>query len=164
EPREAGFWAAVERGDIEELSAMLAVDGDPRASLGDLLPGLASWHRRRRNRSTVDGWLYRPSWVPVTGGHNRVPPGRWLAVLPAADAWVTAVLDGLASLGMRIDRLVVLGIEDPTAIADRIGDALAAPTAGVLSLLAVDETPCPEHPLIPRGLAATTALAQAMAA
>ncbi|HEY0449068.1 type I polyketide synthase, partial [Actinophytocola sp.] len=159
DPAEAGFWAAVERGDLDELTATLAVDGDPPASAGDLLACLASW--RRRAQSTVDGWFHRPSWIPVSGS-KRVPTGRWIVVVPADaadEAWATGICDGLESLGMRIERLVLSGTDDPAVIADR----LAEPAGGVLSLLAVDESPHPEYPALPRGLAATSGLVRAMA-
>jgi candicidin polyketide synthase FscB len=162
---DADFWAAVDRGDVEELSATLALDDDAQPSLRRLLPGLSSWYRRRRTQSAVDGWLYRARWTPVTGGQNRVPSGRWLVALPAdtgEDSWVTGILDGLASLGVQTERLALSGTDDPAAIAERVGDALAQPTGGVLSLLAVDEVRQPQHRTIPRGLAATSALVQAL--
>jgi acyl transferase domain-containing protein/acyl-CoA synthetase (AMP-forming)/AMP-acid ligase II/acyl carrier protein len=169
DPLEAGFWAAVERGDVEELSAMLALDGEPQASLGDLLPSLTSWRQRRRNQSTVDGWLYRSSWKPVSGGAKGVPSGHWVAVVPAdvpeADSgWGTGILDELENLGMRIERLILSGADDPEVIARRVSEALAEPAAGVLSLLALDEVPHPDYPTVPCGLAATNALVRAMGA
>ncbi|MEU4905544.1 SDR family NAD(P)-dependent oxidoreductase [Streptomyces sp. NPDC022067] len=47
------------------------------------------------------------------------------------------------------------------AVADAV-DQQAAPLSGVLSLLALDEAPHPEHPAVPRGLAASLALVQAL--
>jgi candicidin polyketide synthase FscB len=161
------FWAAVERGDAEELSAALALDDEAKPSLDRLLPGLSSWYRRRKTRSAVDGWLYQAMWKPVTFGAARVPQGRWLVVLPAdaaEDPWVTGIVDGLANLGMHVERLAVSGPADLTAIAEWASDAVAEPAGGVLSLLAADEVPHPEHPTVPRGLAATHALVLALGA
>ena len=154
----------MERGDREEISAMLGVEGELAGSVGDLLSGLETWHRRRKSRGAVDGWLHRPTWIPVSGSPNELPSGHWLAVTPSDDAWSDAVLDGLVDAGMRIERLTVSAAEAPESFAGRIADALAEPTAGVLSLLAVDEAPHDQHPLIPRGLAETFALAKAMVA
>ena len=48
---EAGFWAAVEGGDVQGLAAALDVDG--RRPLAEVLPALASWRRRERDRSVT---------------------------------------------------------------------------------------------------------------
>ncbi|HEY2269924.1 MAG TPA: type I polyketide synthase, partial [Streptosporangiaceae bacterium] len=58
-----------------------------------------------------------------------------------------------------------LGPGQPTreALAAAIGDALTAGVRGVLSLLALDETPAPGHPVVSAGLAGTLGLAQVLA-
>ncbi|WP_344820639.1 SDR family NAD(P)-dependent oxidoreductase, partial [Actinoplanes cyaneus] len=65
---DAGFWATVERGDLPALGEQLRL---PATTLTDLLPALASWRARSRERSDVDGWRYRVTWEPV-----EVTPGR----------------------------------------------------------------------------------------
>ena len=79
---EARFWAAVEGGDLEALAEALAVDG--RQSLQDVLPALAAWRRRERDRSVTGGWRYRVTWVPVPDPGPAVLTGTWLVVAPAA--------------------------------------------------------------------------------
>jgi candicidin polyketide synthase FscB len=128
---------------------------------------MSSWYRRRRTASAVDSWLYRTTWTRVTCGAKWVPPGRWLVVLPAdvpEDDWTNGILDGLARLGLLTERLALSGSDDPTVAAERVSDAMTKPTSGVLSLLAVDEVPHPEHPVIPRGLAGTLHLLLALEA
>ncbi|MHA7962071.1 type I polyketide synthase [Streptomyces sp. L500] len=157
------FWAAVEREDTRTLSDVLALDGDDATTLGGILPALASWRRRRTTRATVDGWSYRTTWTPVTTGTDRTPAGRWLLAVPAvtgeaADRWIDA-LTGPA--GPRADKLTLTG--DATADRDALTAALAAgPVTGVLSLLALDERPHPEHPSVPLALTTTTALLTAL--
>ncbi|NBH09435.1 acyltransferase domain-containing protein, partial [Amycolatopsis sp. SID8362] len=75
---DAEFWAAVEREDVESLSATLAVAD---SSLAAILPALSSWRRRRDVQAEVDRLRYRVAWKPVP-----VPaePDRraWLVVVP----------------------------------------------------------------------------------
>ena len=79
---EAQFWAAVEGGDAPALAEALAVDG--RQSLQEVLPALAAWRRRERDRSVTDSWRYRVTWVPVPDPEPTVLSGTWLVVAPAA--------------------------------------------------------------------------------
>ncbi|MFI9234943.1 type I polyketide synthase [Streptomyces sp. NPDC053079] len=162
DPDESGFWSAVERGDVTELSTVLALDGDDaETSLGTLLPTLSSWRRRRRTLTTVDSWSYRARWTPVTGLTDRTASGRWLIVVPDGhdDPWTTGLADALTAHGTRAERLALAGPgagdDDRAAVAARLAEG---PLAGVLSLLAFDERPHPDHPSVPRGLAATTGL------
>src|SRR5258708_4565010 len=80
------------------------------------------------------------------------------------DDWTNGILDGLARLGLQTERLALSGSDDPAVAAVRVSDAMTKPTSGVLSLLAADEVPHPEHPVIPRGLAGTTHLLLALEA
>ncbi|MFE0952720.1 SDR family NAD(P)-dependent oxidoreductase, partial [Streptomyces mutabilis] len=166
------FWSAVESGDITRLSSVLEVTGDDVEAFGTLLPALASWRRRRTLRSTLDGWRYRVTWTALTGAGGTVPGGRWPVLVPsghADDSWVADVLGALAARGLRIERHDLTGDEDTAALTallttgtgdgpDSDGDA---PT-GVLSLLALDERPHPDHPAVPRGLAAAKDLVHAL--
>ncbi|MGW8066883.1 SDR family NAD(P)-dependent oxidoreductase [Streptomyces ziwulingensis] len=166
------FWSAVESGDVTRLSSVLEVTGDDVEAFGTLLPALASWRRRRTLRSTLDGWRYRVTWTTLTGAGGTVPGGRWPALVPAGhadDPWVADVLGALAARGLRIERHDLTGDEDAAALTallttgtgdgpDTDGDA----PAGVLSLLALDERPHPDHPAVPRGLAAAKDLVHAL--
>ncbi|MFJ9613855.1 type I polyketide synthase [Streptomyces noursei] len=158
---EAGFWAAVEREDLQELSAVLAIDGSDADSLGDLLPTLSSWHRRRRIQATADRLGYHTHWAPRTVTDNPAATGHWLVVLPhgrADDPWTVRLLDALRDQGLHTDVRELPDTDEP-------GDALArtdTPFDGVLSLLALDERAHPHLPALPRGVAATAGLLRAL--
>ncbi|MER5642629.1 beta-ketoacyl synthase N-terminal-like domain-containing protein, partial [Kitasatospora sp. NPDC002227] len=57
DPAEAGFWAAVDGGDLAGLSDALGVDS--AAPFGEVVPAIAAWRRGRREASVVDDWRYR---------------------------------------------------------------------------------------------------------
>jgi len=148
---DAEFWAAVEAADVESLASRLDVDGE---ALSRVLPGLSSWHRARHEQALIDGWRYRITWKPLTGGGGGAPAGTWLAVLPAdgdGEEWVDA-------LGADVVRLRVHDL-DRAALVARLRDLDNGEHrfAGVLSLQAMAE-----HRDIPTGLLATTVLLQAL--
>ncbi|MFE7558760.1 type I polyketide synthase [Kitasatospora sp. NPDC057500] len=72
-----GFWAVVEDGDADILADRLGVDS---AVLADLLPALAAWRARGRERSLIDGWRYRDSWTPAALTDRGRLSGTWLLV------------------------------------------------------------------------------------
>ena len=80
---EARFWAAVEGGDLQVLAQVMAqtlpVDGD--RPFRELLPQLAAWRRRERDRSVTGSWRYRVTWAPVPD------PDRTHAVRHAGCWW-----------------------------------------------------------------------------
>ena len=47
-----------------------------RQPLREVLPALAAWRRRERDRSVTAGWRYRVTWVPVPDPGRRCCPGR----------------------------------------------------------------------------------------
>jgi acyl transferase domain-containing protein/D-arabinose 1-dehydrogenase-like Zn-dependent alcohol dehydrogenase/acyl carrier protein len=134
-------------------------------------------------RSTIDGWRYRIEWQPVGDPPAAALSGRWLVVLPAAlaqDSWVTKLLTGFERRGAQ---LVTVELEEarpaPRELAEQLQAALAAevpsPSAeqngsapqsvelsGVLSLLALDEARDQTLASVPRGLAGSLALVQAL--
>ncbi|MBV6699438.1 SDR family NAD(P)-dependent oxidoreductase [Kitasatospora aureofaciens] len=167
---ETAFWAAVEGGDLEQLADTLAI-GDQQ-HLGEVLPALASWRRRDLDRSTTASWRYRMGWAPVAEPDPGVLSGTWLVAVPA-DLAADDLTQGCAvALGVRGADVVVA--EVPAGTTDRaaltallartLRDAGAEPAdvSGVLSLLALDETPVPDHPVVAGGLAATLTLIQAL--
>ncbi|MEU7584514.1 type I polyketide synthase, partial [Streptomyces sp. NPDC041068] len=170
------FWAAVERGDLDSLASTLDVDeSDERSSLNAVLPALSSWHRQRRTRATLDGWRYRVDWQPLSerSAAGAAPlTGTWLLVTPAATddaAWVAAAEQSLIDGGATVVRLALDPADvDRAELAERLRATLAERAAagdgvsGVLSLLALDEAPHPAHPVLPRGLAGTLLLTQAL--
>ena len=160
---EARFWAAVEDGDLSPLSRAL----DAGSPLGDALPALASWRRRERAGSVAASWRYRTSWSPVTGQASATLSGTWAVVLPAGHDEAEPVGECLTALSAHGAETVVVKVApdelDRTALAARIGQALKdVRPSGVLSLLALDETPLASHPTVPAGLAGTVALCQAL--
>ncbi|MET7370727.1 type I polyketide synthase [Streptomyces sp. NPDC005566] len=80
EVAETGFWDAVEREDLQRLAAELELPEAP-AALGDVLPVLSAWRRRRRERSVVDSWRYQVTWKPLTGLPSTPSlAGTWVVV------------------------------------------------------------------------------------
>ncbi|NGO72005.1 type I polyketide synthase [Streptomyces boncukensis] len=175
DPAEARLWQAIEESDVEELTGVLHLDqdGPDVEQLRPALPILSSWRRRHREQSVLDSWRYRADWVPLDSAPGSVPgsaplAGTWLLVLPAG--WdghplVQSTAEGLREQGAAV-RLcpVSTGAADRPLLAEQFAE-LAADTdpAGLLSLLALDEAPLPDHPAVPAGLTALTALVQALA-
>uniref|UniRef100_UPI00082BE560 type I polyketide synthase n=1 Tax=Streptomyces hygroscopicus TaxID=1912 RepID=UPI00082BE560 len=164
---DARFWEAVESDDLASLSDAVGIDVDQ--PLSTLLPALSAWRRRERERSALDGWRYRVTWKPLAEPRLAAAPGVWLVAEPAAAAGhtdtVRRVVAALADRGADIRRLAPAdGADlDRDALADRIRRAMAGePVQGVLSLLALDERPHPDHPAVPTGLLRTGALVQAL--
>ncbi|CAM5606397.1 Polyketide synthase OS=Streptomyces antimycoticus OX=68175 GN=SANT12839_037360 PE=4 SV=1 [Streptomyces antimycoticus] len=125
----------------------------------------------RREQSALDGWRYRVTWKPLEEPRLAAAPGVWLVAEPAASAGraetVRRVVDALADRGADIRRVDITpadgGDLDRDALADRIREAAAdEPVHGVLSLLALDEHPHPDHPAVPTGLLRTGVLVQAL--
>ncbi|WP_460444120.1 type I polyketide synthase, partial [Amycolatopsis cihanbeyliensis] len=129
DPADAEFWSAIERSDVDSLSAELDLDAD---TLTAVVPALSSWRRARREREAVHGWRYAVTPVPLTLPDPAELDGTWLAVLPegwAEDPWLSAAVRALR------------GTVHPVAAADRAGllHHLArrdTEPAGVVSFLA----------------------------
>ncbi|MGF1428946.1 type I polyketide synthase [Kitasatospora sp. LaBMicrA B282] len=165
-PADAGFWAAVEAADGDTLARTLAVaDAEQRASLDLLLPALASWHQEHRDGATVADWRYRIGWRPLADPAAATLTGRWLVVVPAALAEAPPVADTLAALARQRAEIVPLSVEnlDRAALAAELTELQEHHFTGVLSLLALDERPHPGYAAVPRGLAGSVALTQALA-
>ncbi|MFF8926477.1 type I polyketide synthase [Streptomyces longwoodensis] len=171
---DAGFWAAVDAGDLETLTAELGVPADEPFS--GLLPALSSWRGRWQEEAQADGWRYRVVWRPARFPAGPGPRGRWIVVVPesyADDPWAAGSVRALEQSGALVTRLVVDGgSTDRGRCAEALRQAFAGGRSdgaegdvapgGVLSLLALDDAPHPAYPSVPAGLAATVALVQAM--
>ncbi|MFF5590073.1 type I polyketide synthase [Streptomyces hygroscopicus] len=166
---DARFWDAVERADLEALTTALRVDQD--ASLTEVLPALASYRKGHRERSTVDGWRYQIAWHPVAELSERALTGTWMLMVPrshADDELVTSAAQLLQRQGAEVARIVLDGSVDTDrgALAERLRTvaegASDGAVGGVLSLLALDENPCPGHAVVPRGLALNLVALQAL--
>ncbi|WP_277682437.1 SDR family NAD(P)-dependent oxidoreductase, partial [Saccharomonospora azurea] len=139
---DAAFWNAVERGDVSALAADLDVDDE---SLGRLLPALSAWHRRRQNVSTADAWRYRVEWERLRPTEHPELSGTWLLLSPEAEA----------PLAERI--AAALAAHGADVVRTHDGEDLA----GVVSLLGLNESPHPTHPVVTTGLADTVDLVKA---
>ncbi|MGW0606199.1 type I polyketide synthase [Streptomyces sp. NPDC002640] len=163
-PAESRFWAAVDDQDTEAVAAAAGLDP---AQLAPLLPALSSWHRDSREQETVAAWRYRVDWTALEEQPAPSCAGRWLLVAPdtaATAATTEACRRALAERDGDTDLLLV----DPAGTdADELADLLRDHVApgerlrGVISLLALDETPCPGHPSLTAGQAATLHLLHA---
>ncbi|WP_285762082.1 SDR family NAD(P)-dependent oxidoreductase, partial [Nocardiopsis ansamitocini] len=163
---DAALWAAIERGDTDEVARELALDDHcKRASLDEVLPALSDWNRRRREQALLDSWRYRVTWTPVADPPPPAALGHWAIVSPENAAPVATVLtDALTASGARITLLTIDPLDlDRATLARRLDDAADAnaPFDGVLSLLALAPGHHPGLPALPTGLAATLALVQA---
>ncbi|WP_202238203.1 type I polyketide synthase [Actinacidiphila reveromycinica] len=166
---EARFWAAVEDGDVVGLSEVLAIDGS--RPFQEVLPALASWRERERDRQATNSWWYRVAWVPVEGlGVGRLA-GRWLAVVPAGTADGGPVAQVPTALAARGAEVLTLEVDAPhadrSALAERIGALVAerpgpAGLAGVVSLLGLSGERLAADPVVGAGVAASMALVQAL--
>ncbi|CAM5658950.1 hypothetical protein SLAVM298S_00019 [Streptomyces lavendulae subsp. lavendulae] len=78
---DAKFWEVVDSEDLAAFADTLGIDGD--APLSGVLPALSAWHRRHRDRDTVDAWRYRVTWKPLTDAEPAPLSGHWLLVVPA---------------------------------------------------------------------------------
>jgi acyl transferase domain-containing protein/acyl carrier protein len=173
---DAAFWDAVEREDLQELSSSLSLD--EAGPLGAILPALSSWRRRRKEASRTDGWRYSIAWRPKDFRGSQRLAGTWLLVLPEngdsagpapeKEPFAAATAAALTRAGATV-RTVVLGRDDRCdreRVAERLRTATAdtqdpGEASGIVSLLALDERPHPQHPDVPAGLAATLVLLQA---
>ncbi|PPK68488.1 type I polyketide synthase [Actinokineospora auranticolor] len=146
-PRAADHDLADALRDADGLSRLLGADEDQRRSLGTALPLLTRWLDSRRDQDTIGRWTYRTTWAPLPA--ERTPgalTGTW-AVLSEEDelaARIEAALGEAGATAIRATAAELAGIDG---------------LAGVISLLALDERPHPDHPGVPTGLVANAALA-----
>ncbi|WP_055525764.1 type I polyketide synthase [Streptomyces graminilatus] len=169
---DARFWDAVEREDLEGLAETLRLpESEP---LAGVLPALSSWRKGEKARSVVDGWRYKVVWKPI-GRDNRATAltGTWLLLVPhehtaggLTGSLTGSLSNGLAAHGAQVTTLAVPSGTDRDGLAALLGIALAQadvpPPTGVLSLLALDESPYAPGSALDNGLALNTALVQAL--
>ncbi|MER6952810.1 type I polyketide synthase, partial [Streptomyces sp. NPDC000618] len=133
---DAAFWGAVERGDVEGVSAL--VEGVEAGAWGPVLSALSVWRRGRRDRSVLEGWRYRTVWRSVSVASAGRLSGVWLVVSPGGGAPVGEVEEALRSAGAEVVSLVVDGaVLDRVGLAERLG--VLPVLSGVVSLLAWGE-------------------------
>ncbi|MFE3266523.1 type I polyketide synthase [Streptomyces sp. NPDC059215] len=171
EPADSGeesrFWDFVEQAGPQDLADRLGLDTD--APLSAVLPAISSLRRERRQTSRAQGWEHRVVWRPAVEEAAALT-GTWLLPVPAGHAdgaWAASVAAALGAHGAHVVSVPVdCASADRVTLAARLSDALATTDGGslggVLSLLAADTRPLPDHPSTPSGLAATAALVQAL--
>ncbi|WP_461030576.1 acyltransferase domain-containing protein, partial [Streptomyces sparsus] len=163
-----GFWTAVENHDVDALAQDLGME-DPRA-LAEVVPALSSWRRDRIDRSTLDRWRYRVVWRPSaerSAGADGLA-GTWLVLVPRGHEDDPTVREAVAVVGERSAggaRVLVAGA--PEADRERMTGLLrehsdGATVGGVLSLLALDESPWSDEGVQPTGMVLSTVLLQAL--
>ncbi|GAA4016770.1 type I polyketide synthase [Allokutzneria multivorans] len=162
---DAEFWEIVENGDPDAIRSTLDIDAD--RPLSELLPALSEWRRRNQERSTVDGWRYHAVWRAQPEVHEPALPGAWVVLTPEPGIGghaVSATVKALETFGARVTTVELGAAEaDRELAATKLKEATASePISGVLSLLALDERPHPEHSALSIGLAATIGVVQAM--
>ncbi|MCX4564012.1 type I polyketide synthase [Streptomyces phaeochromogenes] len=108
-----------------------------------------------------EAWRYRVVWKGLSADRNPQLSGRWLLVVPeGADPGPAGdIADALTHHGATVERMVA----DPVALGrEGLAARLDGQWDGVLSLLATDERPHPDHPDLDRATVGTMLLAQAM--
>ncbi len=165
---DSAFWDLVESADPAALAERLSVGTD--APLSAVLPALAAWRDEDRKQEEIRRWEHRVVWRPAAQDGAATLTGTWLVAVPGrlvATPWARSVADALTAHGAHV---LVLPVDCATADRAGLTDSLtglrqdATPVwTGVLSLLAADTEPLPAHAAVPAGLAATTALLQALA-
>jgi acyl transferase domain-containing protein len=100
-------------------------------------------------KADASGWRYQVVWKPVAGGAAALA-GRWHLVVPPGASEHPVVRDTAAAL------------TDHGAAVTMSSTAPDGEAAGILSLLALDEAPQPEHPGLARGLVHTLDLVRAL--
>jgi polyketide synthase 7 len=155
---QAASWEVL---DPAVLAEELDVD---RAALDTVLPALASWQDRRRAAAVTDGWRYRVVWQAVPDRAASAVDGTCLVVVPADHAaaeHVVLVAGALDGLGGHVE-VAVAPDGDRNEVASWLSTVLdGAEPALLVSMLALDDRPHPEHPTLSRGAAATVTLLQA---
>ncbi|MFD4481339.1 type I polyketide synthase, partial [Streptomyces sp. NPDC058471] len=178
DPADDAFWAAVDEGDLNAVARTLGLTHDesaaeaagPTGALGELVPALSAWRRRRQERTVLDDWRYRVTWRPLTGPAVTAPAtGTWLLVSSSGqDAtgteWTESLGSALAERGAQVVPVTYdAGRTDRASLAALLRELPgAADAVGVVSLLAFDETPHPDHPDLAAGVAGTLTLVQAL--
>ncbi|MES9544296.1 SDR family NAD(P)-dependent oxidoreductase, partial [Actinomadura sp. NPDC000600] len=139
------LWEAVDNGDVPAVAAVLDVRQE---ALAEVVPALASWRIGQRRQAAADGWRYRVAWPPLKTDGDFAPSGLWFVVGDEDDALTVELTTALVRRG--VDARIVQSVEE-------MSDEAAE---GILSLLAMDETPDENHHAVPSGLAKSFHLAQ----
>jgi acyl transferase domain-containing protein/aryl carrier-like protein len=155
-----GFWQAVAHEDPQRLATLLGVDEADSDALRSILPALAAWRQQQDKVRTINSWRYAIRWRALPTASSTL-----------ADPVVVIVPESLAGLpelqafAAEVGEVVVAGPRSSRSsfvelLARRLDPGVRT---HVLSLLALDEDPHLDAPAVPRGLAHTSMLSQALA-
>ncbi len=163
------FWEAVENGDFDALASELPLVNGQLASLRDVLLSA-----RRLADPVAGGRGARPLAAPGglgAGGDPGRPElsGRWLVLVPedeAARAVAGPAETALRAHGAEVSRVEFPAGADRSQVAEallalRDGDEVPVPV-GVLSLTGLLDGADAGHEAVPRGLAASLGVVQAL--
>ncbi|BCL26226.1 type I polyketide synthase [Streptomyces aurantiacus] len=163
---ETQLWQAIEELDLGLLAETLrSEEGSEKAvqALEPALPVLQGWRRRHREQATIDSWRYRVTWKHLPDGSAPELGGDWLLFVPLGQeehSAVRAVAEALTKHGAAGVRLHP--VDTGRARRTDLASVDTTELAGIVNLLALDEESHPDFPAVPAGLAATTALLQAL--
>ncbi|MFD4874197.1 type I polyketide synthase [Streptomyces sp. NPDC058420] len=163
------FWEAVESGDFDALASELPLVNGQLASLRDVLPALADWRTRSREDAALDRWRHRVVWERVATPGRPELSGRWLVLVPedeGARAVAGPVEAALRAHGAEVGRVEFSAGADRGEVAEallalRERDEVPVPV-GVLSLTGLLDGADVGHEAVPRGLAASLGVVQAL--
>ncbi|SED12852.1 SDR family NAD(P)-dependent oxidoreductase [Streptomyces melanosporofaciens] len=170
DPAEARLWEAIEELDVDALTSTLQLEKDSPGvdALLPALPVLSTWRRRHRERSTIDSWRYRVAWRQLPDPATAPTlSGTWLLLVPSGLEEHPAVHAAVQALDAHGAAHELRSVDGADARRDGLAPLVShlpdgSTPEGILSLLALDQTPHPDHPAVPMGLAATAALVQAL--
>jgi hypothetical protein len=139
----------------------------PIAIVGMGVPALTTWRRGDRGESVTADWRYRVTWMPAPDSRSGGLSGTWLLVAPRRGQFrdlAAQCARAMAGRGAQVDTMLV----DCAAIswdvlAGLLEAALAGESlAGVVSFLALSETPQPDRRAASAGLTGTLELVRAL--
>jgi len=129
------FWVPIEQQDGAALATALGVD---ETAVAGLLPALAGWRTRNRERAAEDSRRYRVAWQPVPEPGTARLTGSWL-LIGGDPARAEALTELITVRGGRVRR--VDADPDRATLAHRLPEPAGGETAGVLSLVALADAP-----------------------
>ncbi|MFJ9960540.1 acyltransferase domain-containing protein, partial [Streptomyces avermitilis] len=157
---ESRFWDAVARQDLETVATTLAVP--PSAGLDTVVPALSAWHRHQHDQARINTWTYQETWKPLTLPTTHQPHQTWLIAIPETQTHHPHITNILTNLHHHGITPIPLTLNHTHTNPQHLHHTLhhtrqqaqnhtTGAITGLLSLLALDETPHPHHPHTPTG-------------